>query len=219
MSKKGFLERAAEEMWPRAKNKRESSGRPASAIKRAGLLELSETCRRVLYYFFDRPDDATGLNSLAKIIKASKTSVREAVLLLERHGYIKKEAIGNAWRVYAWDTAGFYFTIQKIPYNLQLVYNSQILNNIYNKLPGAKAIILFGSYRYGTNNKNSDVDIAVEIAGNKDLQITELGAFDLGFRKNVKVNLHIFSRNNIDLNLFTNIANGIVLGGLLEVRP
>src|SRR3989344_1878277 len=141
MSKKGFLERAAEEMWPRAKNKRESSGRAASAIKRAGLLELSETCRRVLYYFFDRPDDATGLNSLAKIIKASKTSVREAVLLLERHGYIKKEAIGNAWRVYAWDTAGFYFTIQKIPYNLQLVYNSQILNNIYNKLPGAKAII------------------------------------------------------------------------------
>ena len=41
----------------------------------------------------------------------------------------------------------------------------------------------------------------------------------LGFRKNVKVNIHIFSRNKIDLNLFTNIANGIVLDGLLEVHP
>ena len=219
MAKKSLLERAAEEIWPQAKNKWAQSGRPARAIKRAGLLELPEICRRVLYYFFDCPDDAIGLNGLAEKVKASKTSVHEAVLLLEKHGYIKKESIGNAWRIYAGDTAGFNFTIQKIPYNLQLVYNSKAINNIYYKLPGAKAIILFGSYRHGTNNKNSDVDIAVEIAGNKGLQIAELGAFDLGFRKNVKVNLHIFSRNNIDLNLFTNIANGIVLDGLLEVRP
>ena len=219
MAKKGFLERAAEEIWPQATNKLAQSSKPARAVKREGLLELSEICRRVLYYFFDCPDDAIGLNGLAENVKASKTSTREAVLLLEKHGYIKKDVIGNAWRIYAHNPNEFFFTISKIPYNLQLIYESAILGTIYDKLPGAKAIILFGSYRHGTNNKNSDVDIAVETAGGKDLQIVTLGTVNFGFRKNVKVNLHIFSRNNIDLNLFTNIANGIVLDGLLEVRP
>jgi hypothetical protein len=30
--------------------------------------------------------------------------------------------------------------------------------------------------------------------------------------------LHIFNRNNIDDNLFNNIANGILLWGFLEVK-
>ena len=47
----------------------------------------------------------------------------------------------------------------------------------------------------------------------------DVGLEKLGFRTNVKVNLHIFSRNKIDLNLFANIANGIILSGFLEVLP
>jgi len=55
--------------------------------------------------------------------------------------------------------------------------------------------------------------------GDDELSIIRLGIIEkLGYRKNVPVNLHIFSRNKVDLNLFTNIANGIVLDGLLEVR-
>ena len=42
---------------------------------------------------------------------------------------------------------------------------------------------------------------------------------NIGYRKNVPVNVHVFSRNKIDLNLFANIANGIILEGFLEVRP
>jgi len=33
------------------------------------------------------------------------------------------------------------------------------------------------------------------------------------------VHLHIFSRNKVDLNLFANISNGIILDGFLEVHP
>ena len=68
--------------------------------------------------------------------------------------------------------------------------------------------------------EESDLDIAVEITGNHDLQVIQLGVLQqLGYRSNVPVNLHVFSRNKIDLNLFANIANGIVLAGFLEVRP
>ena len=79
---------------------------------------------------------------------------------------------------------------------------------------------LFGGLTKGKSLPMSDVDIAVEVLDDKDVRIIELGTLpQFGFRKNVKINLHIFSRNKIDLNLFSNIANDIVLEGFLEVRP
>ena len=56
--------------------------------------------------------------------------------------------------------------------------------------------------------------------GDEDVKIVELGVLpEFGYRKDVLVNLYIFSRNKADLNLFSNIANGIVLEGFLEARP
>ena len=95
-----------------------------------------------------------------------------------------------------------------------------ILQEIHKKFGNSRSIILFGSYRWGDDNEKSDIDIAVEILGDKEVKIFKLGVIQkLGYRQNIPVNLHIFSRNKIDLNLFSNIANGIVLEGFLEVRP
>ena len=101
-----------------------------------------------------------------------------------------------------------------------MVCESGILKEIHKLTPGARAVILFGSYRKGDDTEKSDIDIAVEVLDDKEVQMIELGIVpELGYRKNVPVNLYIFSRNKIDLNLFANIANGIVLEGFLEVRP
>ena len=79
---------------------------------------------------------------------------------------------------------------------------------------------IFGSYARNEQNEKSDIDIAVGVLGDEELRIRQLGIIPkLGYRNNVTVNLHIFSRNKIDLNLFVNIANGIILEGFLEVRP
>ena len=107
-----------------------------------------------------------------------------------------------------------------MPYHLSKIYQSGIIEAVYNVVPGARSIILFGSYRWGTDIEASDIDLAVEVMDNKDLKIISLGIIEeLGYRRNVTVNMHIFSRNKIDLNLFVNIANGIVLDGFLEVKP
>ena len=88
------------------------------------------------------------------------------------------------------------------------------------KIPNAKSIILFGSCRKGDDTEKSDIDIAVEIVENTELEISKMGNLEqFGYRKNIPINLHIFSRNKIDLNLFSNIANGIVLSGFLETKP
>ena len=99
-------------------------------------------------------------------------------------------------------------------------YYGGLRDHIFKIVGNAKSVVLFGSYRKGDDNDKSDVDIAVEVADDEELRIVELGVIPkFGFRNNVKINLHIFSRNKVDLNLFSNIANGIVLEGFLEVRP
>lgn len=101
-----------------------------------------------------------------------------------------------------------------------MVYESRLLDQINKNHPNSLAVVLFGSYRKGDDIPESDLDIAVEILGGEPIKVMELGVISqFGYRQNVKVNLHVFSRNKIDLNVFSNIANGIVLQGFLEVRP
>ena len=101
-----------------------------------------------------------------------------------------------------------------------MVYESGILEEVHKIIRNPRAIILFGSYRKGDDNQDSDIDLAAEIINDEEPRIIELPSIQqFGYRKNVKVNLYIFSRNKIDLNLFSNIANGIILEGFLEVIP
>ncbi len=187
--------------------------------KKQEITEQSEIFIRALHYFFSFPEKPIGLNSLAKSIKASKTSAKKAASLLIKKGLISKEELGKAWRLSA-EYKSPSFILKKIPYNLQKVYESGILKQVHNKLPNARAIILFGSYRWGTDTEKSDIDIAAEIPESRELKIETLATLkSLGFRKNIKVSLHTFSRDRTNINLFNNIANGIILDGLLEVRP
>jgi len=191
----------------------------ARKSKNTNNIEISESYKKVLAYFFSFPETSIGLNDLSKRINASKTMVKKAVLILVEKGALKKEEIGKAWRIQA-NQKNAYFTTRKIAYNLQLVYESDIIAEVYKKIPEAKSIILFGSYRWGTDTEKSDIDIAVEVLDSKPPRIETLKLINqIRYRKNIKVNTHVFSRKKIDINLFTNIANGIVLDGLLEVKP
>src|SRR3989344_6229486 len=95
-------------------------------LKNRSLLEVSENYRKILAYFFSFPEYPIGLNDLSEQIKASKTSTKQAVNYLIEQGFLKKEEIGNAWRLSANPKDPFIIT-KKIPYNLQLIYESGII--------------------------------------------------------------------------------------------
>lgn len=197
--------------------KKQDSGN-SNILKKADILELNESYRKCIYWFFAYPDREIGLNDLSVVLGTSKTTARRVVLSLVEEGFLIKEELGKIWRI-SCNKDHFYNRGLKIAYNLEMIYLSGILAEVYKVIPGAKAIILFGSYRKGDDTENSDIDIAVEIIGDNELKIHELGTLPvMGYRKNIPVNLHIFSRNKIDLNLYSNIVNGIVLDGFLEVR-
>jgi len=185
-------------------------------IKVEVLEKIEEKC---IIWFFANPNSRIGLTELSRIIKSSKTATKKAVNSLIKQEFLFKEVAGRSWILYT-NQNHKYFRTKKISYHLDKIYETEIVDTIYKVIPQARAIILFGSYRWGSDTENSDIDIAIEVLGSDELKIVCLGVIkQFGYRNNIPVNLHIFSRNKIDLNLFANITNGIVLDGFLEVRP
>ena len=182
-------------------------------------VKKSEAIFKIIYWFFAFPEKEISLNDLAKNVGISKTNANKIVTYLVKEDFLKKEILGKTWRI-SCNPAHKYNITLKIPFNLGQIYESRIIDKIMKKIPNAKSIILFGSCRKGDDTEKSDIDIAVEVAENAELEIYKMGNLEqFGYRKNIPINLHIFSRNKIDLNLFSNIANGIVLSGFLETKP
>ncbi len=174
---------------------------------------------KIINWFFSYPNKEMSLSDLSEVLKISKTTANRIVMQLIDEDFLKKEVLGRIWRISCNQNHPYFYT-KKIGHNLNRVYGSDVLEKVHKLIPSSKAIVLFGSYRKGDDTEKSDIDIAVEVLGDENVQVRELGKIQkLGYRKNVTVNIHVFSRNKIDLNLFSNIANGIVLEGFLEVHP
>ncbi len=188
-----------------------------------GTIELNESYNKVIQWFFSYPLSPISLSELSKNLSISKKTASQIVTQLIQEEFLIKEEIGKTWRITC-NQKHIYNQTKKVSFNLalvyQLLYNKGLINKIYELVGNPKSIILFGSYRKGDDTNKSDLDIAVEVAGNEELKIIELEHIpQIGYRKKVLLNLHIFSRKKINLNLFSNIANGIVLEGFLEVSP
>jgi len=187
-------------------------------LKNIDIRELSEAYNKVLGFFFSFPNRVIGLTDLSEEVSISKTNAKIVIEDMNKEGFLMKEEVGKAWRISSAKSHPFLIT-RKMPEHLRMIYESEVVEVIRERIPQAKSIILFGSYRWGVDNEQSDIDIAVEVLSDKEPRIEPLGKIDMGYRKNVNINLFVFSRNKVDLNVFTNIANGIVLDGFLEVHP
>ncbi len=187
-------------------------------FKKTELLQ-KDAYQKVIYWFFAYPAAEVSLNDLTKLVNISKSSAHDVVSLLAREKFLRLKIIGKVWRI-SCDQQHPFNTTKKIPYHLELVYNSGVIEEVLRLVPNSRSIILFGSYRKGDDLDSSDLDLAVETLDGEEVQILNLGEIPkFGSREKVKVNLLKFSRNKIDLNLFANLANGIVLHGFLEARP
>jgi len=187
-------------------------------VTKSNIMGFWNTYADIIHWFFDYPTVPISLSELASELEISKSTAHRVVTALVREGFLNKEQIGRAWRITC-NLSHPYNVTRKIPYHLQLVYESGVVDAVNGSVPDNNAIVLFGSYRRGDDTHESDLDIAVEVSGDRPSRHIELGSIDLGFRKDVSVNLLVFSRRRVDLNVFANIANGIVLQGFLEVKP
>lgn len=188
-------------------------------IIQTGLPAQTEPYFKILAYFYSFPGSEVTLNQLASKVKVSKTSATKAVLRLVKEGFLHRKVIGRSWQL-SCNQRHEYNHSRKIAFFLAEILDSDLVDKINRAYPSNKAIVLFGSYRKGDSIETSDLDIAVEVIGNLKTKVVPFGTFErLGDKKNVPINLHLFSRKNVSTYLFANIANGIVLDGFLEVGP
>jgi len=142
-------------------------------LKSVNVDGLERTLDKCLIWFYSFPLAKIGLNDLSKSIGSSKTGVKQIVEHLVKIGFLNRDVIGKAWLLSA-NQKHSYFITKKIPYNLGAIYESGLLDAVYNKVDSARTIVLFGSYRYGSDVEDSDIDIAVEILGDDELSIIPL---------------------------------------------
>ncbi len=175
--------------------------------------------REILFRILSKPEYEFGLSELAKSAGVSKSTVSRLLPSLQAYDIVSIDEKGKVFRIKA-NLGSFEFRWHKIVYNLEFLFESGLVQYLEKIFKTAKAIVLFGSYRKGEDISTSDVDIAVETVESIRLKFVRpqgLEKYEKHFAGR-KVQIMLFNRKNIDINLFNNIANGIVLSGFLEVR-
>ena len=190
--------------------------------KKNRKLIIKSSAQRILEVFLKYPEKEFSLSDIAKEAGMAKTHLGDVLRILHKGEVISITPLSNIWRIKANQTNPF-FIKSKIIYNLNIIYQNNMVEFLEEHFNNPKAIILFGSLRKGDDISTSDIDIAVEISGHKEYtilgskEIPGLSEFERYFNK--KIQIHVFTRKDIDINVFNNIANGIVLEGFLEVKP
>ena len=194
----------------------------------------TETARaRILNILFTFPDKEFSLSDLATEARVAKANIGKILGEFHNFGLIEISKLNVIWRIKA-NNLNPAFIKLKIPHNLSLIYDSGIVEFLNEYYGNTKAIVLFGSFRKGDDISGSDIDLAVETEGlplnyKQNYTVVEFGklARNPDEAENVKklqsvlkrnIQVHVFNRKGIDINVFNNIANGIVLDGFLEVK-
>lgn len=173
---------------------------------------------RVIEVLFKYPEKEFSLSDLAKEAGVAKTNIGIILKEFQDVGLITIEKLSKIWRIKANQTNWLYIR-SKIIYNLNFVYKSGLVEFLADSYKNPKAIVLFGSFRKGEDLSNSDIDIAIESDEIKEYQVTglrELSEFESTIGRRIQI--HLFNRKNIDIGVFNNVANGILLWGFLEVN-
>ncbi len=173
---------------------------------------------KIIEVLFKYPEKEFSLSDLAKEAGVAKTNIGYILEEFQKAGLIFIEKLSKIWRIKANQTNWLYMR-SKIIYNLNFIYKSGLVEFLVDYFKNPKAIILFGSFRKGEDLSNSDIDIAVESDEIKEYQIIglrELTNFEQIIGR--KIQIHLFNRKKIDIGVFNNIANGILLWGFLEVK-
>ncbi len=192
------------------------------------------TRQKVLEYLFRYPDLEFSLSDLAKEISVSKGNLGDILREFHKDELILLTPLSKIWRVKA-NQQNWFFRKSKIVFNLNAVYQSGLVEFLNDFYQNPRAMILFGSFRWGADISSSDIDIAIEIDQEvkDEARVVLLRQLVADNKKNhdlvveieeyLSRNIQVLvfnkkSRENVDLHVFNNIANGIVLGGFLEVK-
>ncbi len=175
--------------------------------------KLTNLQQKIIRLLFVKKGVSLNALNIAKCLSVSQAAVSKALPFLEKEKYVEVKKDKDSKRLSIELDRENYKLIQlKRVDNLKLIYETELVDFLEGVFPGG-IIILFGSYSYGEDMVNSDIDIA--IIGRKEKPIN-LSAFEKVFEKEIRINFYEdFSK--INKNLKSNLFNGIVLSGRISL--
>jgi len=165
---------------------------------------------KVMRVFFENPSKEFHLRQLSRITGISLGGILKIVPRLKKEKLLLSRKERNVELV----SPNFEgrFTLFKRLYNIQSLYDCDLIETIQKWYEQPKTIILFGSYSQGLDSEKSDIDIAI-FTSRKPLP--DLSIFE---RKLIrKINIHIVNNEGSSQSFKNSLANGIVLEGVLEI--
>ncbi len=211
-------------------NRLKGNGKELKSYNATGTL-------RVIGVLFRYPEKEFTLSELASEANVAKQNIKKIANLLSLSKLIEFERWGKRiWRIKARQRE-WKFLRAKISYNMQMIYESSLVEVLEQIFDRPRVIILFGSFRYGEDVSSSDIDLAIETSLIKEyaiMGISELKKESLvtkeayeqleNIERNLgrKLQIHLFNRAELYKqefrnNVFHSIVNGIVLYGFLEI--
>jgi len=170
------------------------------------MIEKSTT-QRVLAVFFENPSREFHLRELSRLLKLSMPTIISTTDKLAKERLIIKEKGKVITKVTA-NRDNINFARCKRLHNLELIYNSSLINHLSESYNQPKTIILFGSFSRGEDIEKSDIDVAV--ITNKKLNL-DLSKYENILKKSI--NLHEINLDKISEEFKANLLNGIMLEG------
>lgn len=167
----------------------------------------------ILSFLFDNAGKSFNARNLAKSLEVSQTAISKALpgLVKEELVKVEKDKISGRLSIELNRDNRRVINIKRVS-NLKEIYESGLLEFLYEKFPSA-TIVLFGSFSFGEDTIDSDMDIA--IIGAKEMSVN-LKNFSKRLHK--EIFLHFYeSLIGVNKNLKENILNGIVLKGGIEL--
>jgi len=171
-------------------------------------LKLTRLQNEIFRLLCIKAGKAINQRAIANALKVSPTAISKSLTTLEKERLIivKKDSKMNLTLIELNRENPLAIGLKRAE-NLKMIYESGIIDFLEEKFPG-DVIILFGSYSYGGDYYNSDIDIAI---GAKQKEV-DLDKFEKMLEREININTYQ-NFKDINKNLRSNIFNGITLGG------
>ena len=167
---------------------------------------------RIKEYFFLNPTAKLRVRQIEKKLKLPLPSVIRYCREFEKEGILTTIRIGNIV-FYTADRASSKFLLEKKLFNIKRVYDSGLVDYLRTEFHNP-AVVVFGSSSKGEDVEDSDIDLYIETASNKNLNLSK---FEKYLERKIQIFVHKNIREVSNPGLANNIINGIALNGFVEV--